>query len=93
MKGNLRIWTWGYGQGGARNLRPVELEGMRDCTMEKAQTIISLLDPDRHWWIWIPPMDVKKAVRGGSTELRNRLRRSLGDGGEGVESGGEDGES
>ena len=93
MHGNLRIWTWGYGHQGGQALKPVELEGKRNCTAEKARQIVGLLDPESFWWIWIPPMDVKKAFRGGSTELRNRLRRSLGDGGEGVESGGEDGES
>ena len=93
MRGNLRIWGWGYGHRGGQALKPIELEGRRDCSEEKAKAIVSQLDPARHWWVWIPPMNVRKAISGGASGLREELRRTLGQGGETEESGEEAGET
>ena len=75
MKGSLRIWTWGYPTPG--KLAPVELEGLQDCTLERAKEVTATLITCSHWWIWIPPMNPRKAWSGGSPSLKAALRRAL----------------
>ena len=80
MKGNLRIWTWGHGLGGGAGLIPVELEGMRDCTRERAEQVTAELDVHNHWWIWIPPMNPRKFWACGAANLKAEIRRKFEEG-------------
>ena len=52
MKGRLRIWGWEHPEQGGAGKVPMEMEGLRNCTWERAKGVLNQLDITEHYAEW-----------------------------------------